>query len=133
MNKRQKKKLKRRWGIFHYREYRELRKTFIDHIMKYYIDPRRNEGEPIFIRKRFILAMWTAFVRARKHGTLTYEHLRFARHLPKEVDGKYTFGYKPLPPTVSIYANEQLPQFEPVNILEVLENEQASKEETPET
>lgn len=27
MTKRQKKKLKKRWGIFHYREYHERRKT----------------------------------------------------------------------------------------------------------
>lgn len=94
MNKRQKKKLKRRWGIFHYREYRELRKTFIDHIMKYYIDPRRNkEGKPIFIRRQFILTMWKAFVKTRKFGVLTYQHL------------------------------------EPVNILEVFDNDQTAKEE----
>lgn len=130
MNKRQKKKLKRRWGIFHYQEYRELRKTFIDHIMKYYIDPGRAEGKPIFIRKRFVLEMWKAFVRTRKFGTLTYQHLRFARQLPKEVDGKYAFGYKPNPPIMLTEVPEQLPRFEPVNILEVFDNEQASKEET---
>lgn len=123
MNKRQKKKLERRWGIFHYREYRELRKTFIDHIMKYYIEPRRNEGKPIIIRKQIILEMWKAFVRTRKFGVLTYEHLRFARHLPKEVDGKYAFGYKPNPPIMLTKVPEQIPQFEPVNILEVFDNE----------
>ena len=123
MNKRQKKKLKKRWGIIHNREFRELRKTFIDHIMKYYIEPRRNEGKPIIIRKQIILEMWKAFVRTRKFGALTYEHLRFARHLPKEVDGKYAFGYKPNPPILPIEIPEQIPQFEPVDISEVFDNE----------
>jgi hypothetical protein len=129
MNARQKKKLKKRWGIFHYREFCELRKTFIDHMMKYHIEPRRNEGEPIFIRKRFILEMWKAFVKTRKFGVLTYEHLRFARQLPKEVDGKYAFGYKPNPPIMLTEVDKQLPQFEPVNILEVIDDEQTPKEE----
>lgn len=129
MNKRQKKKLKRRWGIFHYREYHELRKRFADYIIKYHIDPLLNEGHnPVIIRKWFILEMWKAFVKTRKFKVLTYKHLRFARHLPKEVDD-YAFGYKPNPPIVSLYAREQLPQFEPINTLEVLDDEQTSKED----
>lgn len=133
MNKRQKKKLKRRWGIFHYREYHELRKSFVDYIMKYHIDPLLNEGHnPVIIRKWFILEMWKAFVKSRNSKVLTYKHLRFARHLPKEVDGKNVLSYK-LPPIVSLYAREQLPQFEPINTLEVFDNEQTSKEETQET
>jgi hypothetical protein len=130
MNKRQKKKLKKRWGIFHYREYHELRKRFVDHIMKYHIDRMRNEGEPIIIRKQIILEMWKAFVKTRKFGVLTYKHLKFARNLPKEVNGNYAFGYKPNPPIVPVYARQQLPQFEPINTLEVFDNEQTSKEET---
>jgi hypothetical protein len=137
MNKRQKKKLKRRWGIFHYREYHELRKEFADYIIKYHIDPLLNEGHnPVIIRKWFILEMWKAFVKTRKFRGLTYltyKHLRFARNLPKEVDGKNVLNYKPLPPIVSLYAREQLSQFEPINTLEVLDNEQTSKEETQET
>ncbi len=90
MNKRQKKKLHKRFGIFHYRELQKLYKEFLNAIYNVWRDRTMRCMRTPVMNADVLRHMWISFIRWRKYGLppFSYQHLRFARHLksPQDMD-----------------------------------------------
>lgn len=98
MNKRIKKKLAKRSYVYHYCDYQMLAKAFITFLNNTGHGGYDAIGHHIIVDEH-ARRIWVELIKSFRHGhrpKLSYQHLRFARHL-KVVD---THNNPPLPPIV---------------------------------